>query len=53
MTMEDVEISAGDNNKTQSMALVYGYSKTKVPIKGMADLLECPHLGGNKALSIQ
>jgi glutamate synthase domain-containing protein 2 len=52
MTMEDVEISAGDNNKTQSMALVYGYSKNKVPIKGIADLLECPHLGGNKALSI-
>lgn len=45
MTMEDVEISAGDNNKTQPMSIVYGYSKTKVRFEGVAQLLQCPHLG--------
>lgn len=49
MTMEDVDISAGDDNKTQSLRMVYGYEKKEVIFNGMQDLLQSEYLGGGKA----
>lgn len=49
MTMKDVDMAMGDNNKTQSLATTFGYDKTTVPFKGVSDLLKSPYLGGNKA----
>jgi glutamate synthase domain-containing protein 2 len=46
MTMEDVDVSMGDNNQTQTLLGAYGYAKTPVPFKGMQALYDCPHLGG-------
>jgi glutamate synthase domain-containing protein 2 len=49
MTMKDVDMAMGDNNKTQSLATTFGYDKTAVLFKGVSDLLKSPYLGGNKA----
>ncbi|SDM45431.1 FMN-binding glutamate synthase family protein [Siphonobacter aquaeclarae] len=45
VTMEDVDVSAGDNNKTQSLAAVYGYQKAHVTFSGTTTLFNCLHLG--------
>ena len=45
--MEDLDASAGDNNKTQSLKVIYGYEKTPVThFQSMAELFADPHLGG-------
>jgi hypothetical protein len=46
MTMEDVDVSMGDNNLTQTLKYTYGYDKVPVPFEGMTVLKDCPHLGG-------
>lgn len=46
--MDDVDVSSGDNNKTQSMSMVYGYEKTPVSFAGMPELVRCANLGGGK-----
>jgi len=48
MTMEDVNVSMGDNNYTKSLRETYGYEKEKVRFSSMKTLEECPHLGGKK-----
>lgn len=45
MTMEDVDMSMGDNHYTQTLFDVYGYEKAEVPFEGFQHLLDCPHLG--------
>lgn len=46
-TMDDIDISNGDNNKTTTLASTYGYHKMPVPFKNSNELLNCPALGGN------
>ena len=46
-TMKDINISEGDNNKTSTLASVYGYEKDPVPFTNCNDLSHCPSLGGN------
>ncbi len=51
LTMDDVDISLGDKNLTQTLAHTYGYHKVKVPFKSMQNLKDCIYLGGkNKDL---
>lgn len=45
-TMDDVDVSLGDKNMTQTLAAAYNYNKQKVPFDGMQRLKECPYLGG-------
>ncbi|GAA4444546.1 FMN-binding glutamate synthase family protein [Ravibacter arvi] len=45
-TMDDVDLSMGDNNLTQSLHLSHGYEKDKVPFDSMQALFSCNHLGG-------
>lgn len=47
--MDDVDIAMGDNNRTQSLQMCYGYQKTPVPFNSLWELLESPYLGGGKA----
>jgi glutamate synthase domain-containing protein 2 len=49
LTMNDVDIAAGDHNKTISLEEVYGYEKQKVVFDGMEKLLQSEYLGGGKA----
>ena len=49
MTMEDIELSMGDNNRTSTLAKAYGYYKTSIPYSGLEELFSCPYLGGEKA----
>lgn len=46
MNMNDVDVSMGDNNQTQTLENAYGYNKTEVPFESMRSLYDCPHLGG-------
>jgi len=46
-TMDDINISKGDNNQTVSLASSYGYNKIPVPFTDCNDLLNCPFLGGH------
>ena len=47
MTMDDVDVSMGDNNQTQTLAEAYKYTKTPVKsLLSMAELQECVHMGG-------
>jgi hypothetical protein len=45
-TMEDVDLSMGDNNITQSLRMSHGYNKDVVKFDGMQALFTCGHLGG-------
>lgn len=47
LTMEDIDLSMGDNNYTHSIRNVYGYEKTPVKFENMESLKNCEHLGGN------
>ncbi len=44
--MDDVDVSIGDKNLTQTLAHTYMYHKDKVPFHGMRSLKECEYLGG-------
>ncbi len=46
-TMDDINISKGDNNQTTTLAATYGYHKDPVAFKNSNDLLNCTALGGN------
>lgn len=46
LTMEDIEVSMGDNNYTTTLKSSYHYDKTPVPFESMKVLIECKHLGG-------
>src|SRR6478735_3108902 len=43
--MEDIDVSMGDNNMTQTMKQAYQYDKIEVKFTGMKDLQDCQHLG--------
>ncbi len=45
-TMNDINISQGDNNKTATLASTYGYEKTPVKFNSLNELVTCPDLGG-------
>lgn len=47
-TMEDVDISMGDNNSIRTLAQNYGYRKDPVSYQGIHSLLTCTHLGSRK-----
>ncbi len=49
MSMDDIELSMGDNNRTMTLAKALGYHKTMLPLKNYNELFECPYLGGNNA----
>jgi glutamate synthase domain-containing protein 2 len=49
MTMDDIEWSMGDNNRTMALSKALGYTKTEVPYSGLEELVKCPHLGGLNA----
>ncbi len=46
MTMQDVEVSMGDNNLTQKIGVTYGYTKVPVKFDGVLALKNCEYLGG-------
>ncbi|MFC5408752.1 FMN-binding glutamate synthase family protein [Larkinella bovis] len=43
-TMEDVVLAMGDNNRLQSMAEAYGYTKDPVAFSSIRDLLKSPYI---------
>ncbi|MFT7546145.1 MAG: glutamate synthase domain-containing protein 2 [Gammaproteobacteria bacterium] len=45
LTMDDVKLSMGDNNRTMTLEEIFGYKKDKVEWKGAEHLMCCPHLG--------
>ena len=47
-TMEDVDVSLGDKNLTQTLANTYKYNKVKVPFESMQKLKDCAYLGGQE-----
>lgn len=48
LSMGDVDVSMGDNNRTGTLKSVYGYEKTPVKFSTMDDLERCTHLGYRK-----
>jgi len=46
ISMEDIEFSMGDNNRTISMAKSLGYQKTPIAFKSFQELIQCEYLGG-------
>jgi glutamate synthase domain-containing protein 2 len=53
MTMEDVELSAGNNNQNNSLKIIFDYDKLTVPFENMKALSECSYLGGLKSKELQ
>lgn len=49
-TMDDVDVSLGDKNLTQTLANTYTYNKVKVPFESMQNLKDCTYLGGQGIL---
>jgi len=47
-TMDDINISKGDNNSTTSLSNTYGYQKALVDFNSLNELVTCPDLGGEK-----
>lgn len=47
MTMNDIDISMGDNNYTNALREVYDYDKVPVPFENSEVFKECQHLGDN------
>ena len=46
MTMEDADVSMGDNNFTKTLKETYHYEKVPVKFNGMQYLKDSPYLGG-------
>ncbi len=46
ITMDDIEFSMGDNNRTIAMSKTLGYHKTKIGFNGFDELINCPNIGG-------
>ncbi|MGI9542607.1 MAG: FMN-binding glutamate synthase family protein [Cyclobacteriaceae bacterium] len=53
MTMDDVDVSMGDNNFTKTLRDTYGYDKEMVSFDGVQAFKDCPHLGGKKTEAAQ
>ncbi len=51
LNMDDVDLSIGDQNKTSSLADVYGYSKDIVAFDGTNTLVASEYLGGGKKIA--
>lgn len=51
MTMDDVDMSMGDNNYTTTLRNIYNYDKVPVDFISMKQLIDCEHLGGQAAAS--
>ena len=49
MTMQDVDVSMGDNNFTKTLRDTYGYEKESVQFDGVQWLKDCQYLGGHKS----
>jgi glutamate synthase domain-containing protein 2 len=49
MTMEDIELSMGDNNKIMSLSKTMGYHKKTIKYEGLEKSLNCIYLGGQNA----
>ncbi|MFY9159375.1 FMN-binding glutamate synthase family protein [Aquirufa ecclesiirivi] len=49
LTMDDIEFSMGDNNRTIALSKSLGYHKDPVKYGSFHDLLACSHLGGEGA----
>ena len=49
MTMEDIELSMGDNNRTMSLSKTMGYHKNPIKYEGLEKIMKCTHLGGQNA----
>ncbi|MHA8052177.1 FMN-binding glutamate synthase family protein [Aquirufa sp. OSTEICH-129A] len=49
ITMDDIEFSMGDNNRTIALSKSLGYHKDPVNYGSLQDLLACSHLGGEGA----
>ncbi|MAW93798.1 MULTISPECIES: FMN-binding glutamate synthase family protein [unclassified Leeuwenhoekiella] len=47
LTTEDVDLTLGDKNLTQTLAACFTYHKVEVPFTKMQDLIDCEYLGGN------
>ena len=45
-TMDDVDVSIGDRNLTQTLAHTYCYNKVPVTFESVEKLYECKYLGG-------
>ena len=50
--MEDVDVSLGDKNLTQTLANTYKYNKVKVPFESMQKLKDCTYLGGREVFKL-
>ncbi len=46
LTMDDVDVAMGDNNRTQSLKITYQYEKTPVDFTGFEVLMNSSYLGG-------
>jgi len=47
LNTEDVDLTLGDKNLTQTLAASFTYHKVEVPFNTMQDLIDCEYLGGN------
>ena len=47
LNTEDVDLTLGDKNLTQTLAASFTYHKVDVPFNTMQDLIDCEYLGGN------
>lgn len=45
-TLDDVESNTDDKSQMSTLEEIYGYTKSSVPYTSLADLANCPHLGG-------
>ena len=45
-TMNDIQVNVDDDELNRSLRSSYGYNKTPVAFRGMQQLYECKHLGG-------
>ncbi len=48
LTMNDVSLSMGDNNKTKYLQDIFDYEKTPVNFVSMQEVITCKHLGALK-----
>ncbi len=46
-TMDDVELTVGDQNLIKELSKVFTYHKIEVPFTGIRDLQKCQYLGGD------
>lgn len=47
--LDDVESNTDDKSQMSTLESIYGYTKDAVAYTALADLVDCPHLGGKHA----